>query len=263
MAKANFAGDVIYAQDLNLGYTAPSNLAAATGTGFGNVSFSGFLNESATVAITAGTTRTQAGATALTTEINRVDTSTAPSAGTVLGDGVMLPATGAFARDILVINNTANPIQVYGAGTDTINGVAATTGVTQSQNSVGMYVSASSGTWASIDIAMGYSGNYQTTSAVSGLNANSTLQAGAIALPAMINRVTTVGSAGNSAILPVSAPGLVIMVVNAAASNSMNVYPQVGDTMNGTANAAFAVAAGKTAQFYCANTGAWHSLLSA
>src|SRR6185503_4922743 len=65
--------------------------------------------ESAAIAITAGTTRTQAGATVLANEINRIDTSTAPSAGTTLGDGVALPAAAA-GYDVLVWNNTANNV---------------------------------------------------------------------------------------------------------------------------------------------------------
>ena len=45
------------------------------------ISLSGLFYESSLTAITAGTTRTQAGATALTKEVNRIDTSTAPPAG--------------------------------------------------------------------------------------------------------------------------------------------------------------------------------------
>ena len=49
-----------------------------------------FVTGSSLSGITAGTTRTQAGATGLSQEVNRVDTATAPAAGSTLGDGVRL-----------------------------------------------------------------------------------------------------------------------------------------------------------------------------
>lgn len=87
-------------------------------------------------------------------------------------------------------------------------------------------------------------------------------------LTAIINRVTTVTSAADSVTLPVSAPGLFIVVMNSAAANSMNVFPNVGGTATEkinalSANAAFAMAANKTAIFYCAVAGQWNSILTA
>jgi uncharacterized protein (DUF2126 family) len=82
------------------------------------------------------------------------------------------------------------------------------------------------------------------------------------ALTVGINRFTTVASAADSAQLPASVAGTV--VINAAAANSMNVFPQTGDIINAlAANAAFAVAANKTATFYCAVAGRWNAQLSA
>ena len=101
----------------------PSNPA-----GLPNLTLGGLLFESAQVGITAGTTRTQAGATILTKEVNRVDVSTAPAVGTTLGDGVLLmPAVAGL--DITIINATGNIIVVYPAGTDTVNGLGAGVGV--------------------------------------------------------------------------------------------------------------------------------------
>lgn len=89
-------------------------------------------------------------------------------------------------------------------------------------------------------------------------------QASAPPLPATYNRVTTVATAADSVLLPVSASGLDVVVINAAAANSMNVFPATGEAINAlAANAAFAVAAGKTAHFYCVTAGQWHSVLSA
>lgn len=88
-------------------------------------------------------------------------------------------------------------------------------------------------------------------------------QSGATALNLGINRVSTVGTAGDSLILPSYSGGLVLMVVNATAT-SMNVFPPVGGTVNAlSANAAYAIAAGKTVVFFQASDGAWYANLSA
>lgn len=80
----------------------------------------------------------------------------------------------------------------------------------------------------------------------------------------ILNRFTTVATAADSALLPPSIAGADITVVNAAGVNSMNVFPAVGDAINALgANAAFALAAGKTVTFYCVTAGQWHSILSA
>jgi hypothetical protein len=55
-----------------------------------------------------------------------------------------------------------------------------------------------------------------------------------------------------------------VIIINAAAANSMNVFPAVGDQINALgANAAFALAANKTVQLTCAIAGQWHAILSA
>ena len=89
-------------------------------------------------------------------------------------------------------------------------------------------------------------------------------QANAVPLPTLFNRVTTVGSANDSVLLPPAIAGIEVLVVNAAAANSMNVFPSTGDAINAlAANAAFAVAANKTCTFFCVKTGVWHSQLTA
>lgn len=82
------------------------------------------------------------------------------------------------------------------------------------------------------------------------------------------NRFTVVATAGDSAQLPAVTGGVMIVVTNADASDSMNVFPQTGGIINAAAaNAAFAVAAGKTAIFFQAidTSGAtiWYALLTA
>jgi hypothetical protein len=78
----------------------------------------------------------------------------------------------------------------------------------------------------------------------------SATQSGAVALNGTFHRVTA-GASGTSYImksmLSKEAPYIVIVVNDGP--NSINVYPAVGETMNGSANAAQAVAAGATGIF--------------
>jgi|SRR5579871_3678427 len=233
---------------------------------FGSITLTSgsYIFESAATGITAGTTRTQAGATALAQEVNRVDTSTAPTAGSLLGDGVKLPASAA-GLTVLVWNNTNNPVQLYGTGSDTVNGVVGSTGIAIPANGVYLAVCAAAGAWIVDGTGMGNASGFATETSVDSITAHAGGgQGSAVLLTAMMNRVTTVGSANDSVLLPVSKPGMNITVTNAAAVNSMNVFPQSGDAINAlSANAAFAVAAGKTATFYCYTAGQWHTILSA
>jgi hypothetical protein len=114
------------------------------------------------------------------------------------------------------------------------------------------------------NITMADNGHYKA-SVQEGLTAHAGGgQSGATALTADLCRVTTVGTAADSVVLPVAAPGMEIVVINAAAANSMNVFPASGDAINAlSANAAFAVAAGKTCSFFSTLAGHWHTLLTA
>jgi hypothetical protein len=222
-----------------------------------------FVAESAAVGIAAGTTRTQAGATQLAQEVNRIDAATAPSAGSTLGDGVKLMASQA-GLTILVINATAYPVQVYGNGSDTINGVAGSSGVMLPPQGIYLLVSAAAGAWSCEGIGTGASGGYPTVTAVDALTAHAGGGQGSATLcPAVINRFTTVATAGDSGLLPSAKAGMQVTVTNAGAA-SMNVFPASGEQINNAAaNAAFALAAGKTANFTSAANGAWHAVLSA
>lgn len=95
--------------------------------------------------LTAGTTRTQAGATLLTEEVSRVDVSTTVTSGP--GDGVLLPSVGGGCPRFTVINNTLNPIQVYASGTDTINGGVGSVGITLAPQVTKTFAVASVGAW--------------------------------------------------------------------------------------------------------------------
>ena len=198
-------------------------------------------NQPSVTGITAGTTRTQAGATVLVAGISRVDTSTAPSAGSILGDGVVLPV--ATSGDVaIIINNTGNRIQVYGNGSDTINGVAGSTGISIPPNSQDFYVASATGGWT-VETGTGYSGQLMTELSLVGITAGTTrTQAGATALVAEINRVdtstaVTAGTTlGDGVKLQAAVPGLDIVVVNNTA-NIIQVYGNGSDTVNGVAGA--------------------------
>jgi hypothetical protein len=89
-------------------------------------------------------------------------------------------------------------------------------------------------------------------------------QANAVALTADFNRVTTVATANDSVKLPSATVGKQVLVVNAAAANSMNVFPSAGEGINALANdAAFAMAANRTAIFACVVAGKWNVVLTA
>jgi hypothetical protein len=78
------------------------------------------------------------------------------------------------------------------------------------------------------------------------------------------NRVTTVGTAADSVKLPPASLGVDLFVVNAAAANSMNVFPSTGDSINAlSANAALAVAANKTVHLVCVAPGIWNAIVTA
>lgn len=76
------------------------------------------IHRTVTTGITAGTTQTQGGATALTTEFNIIGT----CANT--GDGVKLP-TAVAGLEITIYNGGAQPAQVWPATSDKINGGSA------------------------------------------------------------------------------------------------------------------------------------------
>lgn len=88
-------------------------------------------------------------------------------------------------------------------------------------------------------------------------------QANGVLLSYGMNQFTVVGTAGDSARLPDHPSGLVVFVVNASAT-SMNVFPQVGSTINALGvNGAYALAAGKAVIFFQGANGAWYANLSA
>ena len=113
-----------------LGYAVISGSQAS-----GNVRFS-------TSNPTAGTTQTQAGATALTADLNAVTTGNA-------SDGVRLPAAVAGLEIVVANLSASNAAKVYGAGSDTINGTAGATGVALATSAVTIYYCFQATKWLS------------------------------------------------------------------------------------------------------------------
>ena len=104
------------------------------------------LNQSSRKAALVATGTTQATALQLTSVINIVGT-------TASGTGVNLPSSSGNASTpfaiCVVVNAGANTLKVYGAQvtTETINGTAGATGVSQTTVQTALYVSGVAGAW--------------------------------------------------------------------------------------------------------------------
>lgn len=90
-------------------------------------------------------------------------------------------------------------------------------------------------------------------------------QAGAPLLATRINHVATVANDNDSAMMPVSSPGAIVVIVNSG-GHALQVFANtvsalqsgVEDTLNSTAGATgISIAAGKTAMLMCFAAGAW------
>ena len=78
-----------------------------------------------------------------------------------------------------------------------------------------------------------------------------------------LNEVSTVAGAADSVILPLAAPGTIVLLANAGAS-AMQVFARGSDTINGTAGATGVSQSNDTrALYFCAAAGAWWRLLGA
>ena len=82
----------------------------------------------------------QASATLLTAAYNRITTVA------TAGDSVKLPVSQA-GMQVVIDNKGANPHQVFGSGTDTINGIATGTGISQSINQIATFYCNVAGNW--------------------------------------------------------------------------------------------------------------------
>ncbi len=213
----------------------------------------GFIIESPQDGVTAFAGGGQANATQLTGQTARITTVAN------IGDSVKLPISQA-GLEMLVINHGGKSMQVFGSGTDTVDDVVYTTGVSQMTGSMTIYSCATAGAWYSNGVGTGYSGSLQTFSFSDALSAASVgTQAGATPITTSIARFTTVAGAGYSSVLPTAAAGLEIIVINAGV-NGMAVFPAGTDKINTLAAAAsFSLPPGGVVNFNATTTGQWHT----
>ncbi len=240
------------------GRTDTTTVTGAHGSQIDNILLTGLIYESASDTLTAHAGGGQTNALQLVAEVNRI-TTVATS-----GDSVKLPQSAA-GLTLEVINHGANPMQVYGYGTDTIDDVATATGVSQMPNSTVFYSCPSAGLWYTEGLATGFAtvlGLATVSNATIAANATNSQAAGTPITTMQTN--VTVGGANYSVTLPVSAPGLSLVVHNVSA-NSMNVYPNAGGTTTEkinavSANGAYAMAANTSTTFTCQTAGQWYTV---
>ena len=179
------------------------------------------------------------------------------------GDAVALPSAD-MGLTLEIYNNGAAELAVFGQSGDSVNSV--TNGyITVQPNAVARFVCLQQGMWSCENVGVGFAGNLPTSSYAEGLTASTTqTQAAGTPINRVINRFTTVATAGNASTLPLASPGLVLTVINAHATNAINIFPAVGDAINALAtNAAYSLAATKSVTFYCTKALQWHTILSA
>jgi len=195
---------------------------------------------------------TQAAGLALTSQVNRI------SVVASVGDSVVLPPSVPGLM-IIVINSAAKAVGVFGTGADTVNGVAAATGVLQMGASVGLYFCSAIGAWYA-NLGVGYSGSFSTVWQNAGISAAGTTQPGATALTAEYNQVTTV-AAGAGVALPPALVGMQVTVSNQGA-NQLQVYGNntAADTINSIATGTgLSQGVGTIVVYTCAVAGNWES----
>ncbi len=163
-------------------------------------------------------------------------------------------------KEQIVINNTANPIQVWplNASGDTINGLGANAAVVVLPSDVARFESPAAGAWY-FEAGYGYNGILPTELACDAISAAGANQAAATPLPAALNTVSTVG-AGQGVALVLAFPGLSQIVQNTGA-NPLLVYAKNGssDTINGLAGSGgVQVHPGTVAVFNATALGAWN-----
>lgn len=218
--------------------------------------------------LTASTTHTQAGATPIDSMFNTVAVNNP-------GDSVVLPSVASFPGGALIIcvqNISANAMQVFAQGSDTINGAAGSSGLSQMGNSIVYYQCTQPGVWQAVGLGSGFAtganGAMVTYSTLTGLTASPThTQAAATLVTAMQNQISVCATLNDCIRLPPAQPGMEITVVNNGAQSAA-AFPSSaaqggvtgGDTIlpsaqNAVLNAA--IAAGAVTIFYCFVAGTW------
>lgn len=132
----------------SIGVTTPLAGKFTTLTATGLITGTTYIDQSVGNALSgAGTLVSDA--TQLAKQINNVTTAAS-------GTGVILPLVSAAGiGGIVIVNNAgANALKVYGAGSDTIDGVAAGTGVALTNGKRAMYIPVAAATWISAQLGV-------------------------------------------------------------------------------------------------------------
>jgi hypothetical protein len=86
-------------------------------------------------------------------------------------------------------------------------------------------------------------------------------QSGATPITAIITRVTTVATNGDSVIMPPAVQGK--FFIKNDGGHQLAIFPQLGEKMNSTKNASFSLNAAQAMLLFCVTNGEWHTLASA
>ncbi len=158
----------------------------------------------------------------LTTRINRV------TVAATAGDSIKLNANS-LGKIVIVTNDTANPIQVFGNGTDTINDVATATGISQGALTTTVYFSPLAGKWytnGSVGANSGATkGTIVATAATPVTVANTAVTANSIIT---FTLKTVGGTVGAYPTIPTITPGTGFTFVATASDTSTYNYSIVG-----------------------------------
>ena len=223
----------------------PSQVALEAGFGF----LGPLWAESSLSGYTALAGGGQTGATLMAMMVNNVTTVAN------VGDSVALPPA-VPGLQICLVNAAVKSMQVYGTGSDTINGVASGTGVSQQGSSAVFYVCTVAGTWIANGIGNGYSQGYATYSTQT-LSANTNnSQTLATPITAMQANITSAPSANSSVVLPVANAGMEITIINNGTS-TVAVYGAGTNTINGSASST--MGSGSVVIYYTFSAGSWFS----
>jgi len=195
----------------------------------------------------------KASATQIEWQITRVNTVA------TAGDSVLLPPS-TRGLWVTLINHGAAAMQVYGAGTDTINDVATATGLSQGVNSAVEYFCPAPGVWYTQGLGMGFASNLPTVSYATVAANSAGTQAAGTAITAQLSTITAAG-ANYGITLPVSVPGMMLTIANIS-SQTIKVFPNAAGTTTETinvlsANAAISQLTATSTTFCCTVAGQW------
>lgn len=116
----------------------------------------------------------KANAFQITATLNHITTVAAPA------DSIILPPSAAGLQ-ILIENDGANPMQVFGFGTDVINGIATATGFSQAAGSFTTYTCVTKGFWRAVgSINAGGTGTFTANGASAVVVADASITANSV-----------------------------------------------------------------------------------